>query len=157
MDLLPPRWSDVSDEVNEILARISKHSATLEKLHQKHVLPGFDDNRNKEEEEIEFLTTEITAGFHTCQNKIRKIEKMAQGGSKAEMAMGRNIQVSLASKVQEASTKFRKKQSAYLKSARRRHGVGAAGLTLTGNRAPWFERACVAAAGLPVRVACCSG
>lgn len=118
MDLLPPRWADVSDEVNDILLDIARRSAKLDKLHQKHVLPGFDDNRSAEEGEIERLTTEITSGFHECQSKIRKVQSMVSGGeaSKAEEAMAKNIQISLATKVQEASTSFRRKQSSYLKS-----------------------------------------
>lgn len=120
MDLLPPRWADVSDEVNDILSDIARKSVKLDKLHQKHVLPRFDDNRSAEEGEIERLTTDITGAFHECQTKIRKVQAMVKGGpgelSKAEEAMSKNIQINLATKVQEASTSFRKKQSAYLKS-----------------------------------------
>ena len=118
MDVLPPRWADVSDEVSEILASISRKSVKLDRLHQKHVLPGFDD-KTAEEGEIERLTTEITTMFHQCGNAIKKVERLAkQGGpiSQAEETMSMNIQISLAAKVQEASTAFRKKQSAYLKS-----------------------------------------
>jgi syntaxin 16 len=44
-------------------------------------------------------------------------ETKQQGGiSKGEETMARNIQISLAGRVQEASAGFRKKQSAYLKS-----------------------------------------
>lgn len=124
MDLLPPRWADVSDEVTEILAGISRKSQTLEKLHQKHVLPGFDDEEAKkaEESQIERLTQEITRGFHDCQKAIQRVEQMVreskqQGGiSKGEETMARNIQISLAGRVQEVSAGFRKKQSTYLKS-----------------------------------------
>jgi syntaxin 16 len=42
----------------------------------------------------------------------------------AEEAMAKNIQVSLASRVQEASAGFRKKQSAYLKKLRDLNGLG---------------------------------
>lgn len=118
MDVLPPRWADVSDEVSETLASINRKSVKLDKLHQKHVLPGFDD-KTAEEGEIERLTTEITTMFHQCGNAIKKVERLAkQGGpiSQAEETMSMNIQISLAAKVQEASTAFRKKQSAYLKS-----------------------------------------
>lgn len=124
MDLLPPRWVDVSEEVTELLTQITRKSAKLDKLHSKHVLPGFDDEdvRREEEGEIERLTQEITRGFHACQKAIQKIEKMVresrqQGGvSKGEEMMARNIQISLAGRVQEASASFRKKQSTYLKS-----------------------------------------
>lgn len=124
MDLLPPRWADISDEVTEYLTAIAGKSLTLEKLHQKHVLPGFDDEEVKrsEEGEIERLTQDITKGFHDCQKAIQRVEHMVRdskdhgGISKGEETMARNIQISLAGRVQEASAGFRKKQSAYLKS-----------------------------------------
>lgn len=124
MDLLPPRWMDVQDEVSELLGGIVKKSANLERLHQKHVLPGFDDEEIKKEEEaaIEQMTQEITSGFHQCQKAIQKIEMMVRdarrhgGVSKGDETMARNIQISLASRVQEVSAAFRKKQSNYLKS-----------------------------------------
>ena len=131
MDLLPPRWMDVQDEVMERLAEITKTSAQLDKLHQKHVLPGFDDEDVRKEEEavIERITQEITRGFHDCQRAIQRIEMMVrdakqQGGvGKGDETMARNIQISLASKVQEVSASFRKKQSTYLKSTLRRGAV----------------------------------
>ena len=79
MDLLPPRWADISDEVTEYHTDIASKSQNLEKLHQKHVLPGFDDEEVKriEEGEIERLTQDITRGFHDCQKAIQRIEMMA--------------------------------------------------------------------------------
>ena len=124
MDLLPPRWVDIQEEVTDLLGTIAKKSGDLEKLHQKHVLPGFDDEDVKRQEEIaiERITQEITRGFHDCQKAIQRIEMMVrdarnQGGvSSADETMARNIQISLASRVQEVSAEFRKKQSNYLKS-----------------------------------------
>lgn len=129
MDLLPPRWVDIQDEVTELLATIAKKSAELEKLHQKHVLPGFEDEDVKKQEEvrIERMTQEITRGFHDCSRAIQRIETMVrdarrQGGvSRADETMANNIQISLASRVQEASAGFRKKQSNYLKSPSPHH------------------------------------
>lgn len=126
MDLLPPRWADITDEVTDILATVARKSQKLERLHQQHVLPGFDDEETKrsEEKEIESLTQDITKGFHDCHRCIQRIESMVceQKGAgtmtKAEEVMAKNIQVSLATRVQEASAGFRKKQSAYLKSIR---------------------------------------
>lgn len=124
MDLLPPRWVDVQDEVTELLADIAQKSARLDKLHQKHLLPGFGDEEARKEEEgvIELLTQDVTRGFHNCQKAVQKIEKMVreakqQGGvSAGDETMAKNIQISLAARVQEASAGFRKKQSTYLKS-----------------------------------------
>lgn len=124
MDLLPPRWADITDEVTDLLADVARKSQKLERLHQKHVLPGFDDEDAKraEEREIEALTQNITKGFHDCHRCIQRIEqivreqKSADTLTKADEVMAKNIQISLATRVQEASAGFRKKQSAYLKS-----------------------------------------
>ena len=124
MDLLPPRWADVSDEITELLADIATKGQKLDKLHQKHVLPGFNDEEAKkaEEAQIEALTQEITRGFHKCHGCIQRVEQMfresKQSGtiSRAEETMAKNIQISLATRVQDASANFRKKQSTYLKS-----------------------------------------
>ncbi len=128
MDLLPPRWVDIQDEVTELLGTIARKSAELEKLHQKHVLPGFEDEdvKRKEEVQIERMTQEITRAFHDCQKAIQRIEMMVrdarqQGGvSAADETMANNIRISLASRVQEVSAGFRKKQSNYLKSKTKR-------------------------------------
>ncbi|KAL8828206.1 MAG: hypothetical protein Q9170_006702 [Blastenia crenularia] len=133
MDLLPPRWIDVQDEVTEILGTIAAKSVDLDRLHQKHVLPGFEeeDVKREEEDRIERLTQEITRGFHDCQTAIQRIEMMVrdarrQGGvSRGDETMARNIQISLASRVQEASAGFRKKQSNYLKKMRLLGGMTA--------------------------------
>ncbi|KAK6833930.1 t-SNARE [Apiospora arundinis] len=136
MDLLPPRWADISDEVTDLLADIARKSQTLERLHQKHVLPGFNDEDAKKAEEgvIEDLTQKITKGFHDCHRCIKKVEQMVREGnmSQAEEIMAKNIQVSLATRVQEASAGFRKRQSAYLKKLRGMSGLDS---TLPTNRA----------------------
>ena len=124
MDLLPPRWVDIQDEVTELLKEIAKESAELDRLHQKHVLPGFDDDHVKKDEEtvIERKTQHITRQFHDCQKAIQKIANMVNeakqhgGLNKGDETMAKNIQISLASRVQEVSAAFRKKQSNYLKS-----------------------------------------
>jgi hypothetical protein len=147
MDLLPPRWADISDEVTEYLTDIAGKSQKLEKLHQKHVLPGFDDEEVKrnEEGEIERLTQDITKGFHDCQKAIQRVEQMvreskAHGGiSNGEETMARNIQISLAGRVQEASAGFRKKQSAYLKSTFVAFSWEV-GMMLIGIRTSWPQR-----------------
>ncbi|OAA44941.1 t-SNARE [Metarhizium rileyi] len=132
MDLLPPRWADVSDEITELLADVATKGQSLEKLHQVHVLPGFNDDEAKktEEAEIERLTQQITKAFHSCHRRIQRVEQMVRESkesgtlTKADEIMAKNIQISLATRVQEASASFRKKQSAYLKKLRDMGGLG---------------------------------
>ncbi|RYP04431.1 hypothetical protein DL764_004442 [Monosporascus ibericus] len=136
MDVLPPRWADVGDEVSELLGDIARKSQALERLHQKHVLPGFNDDdddlgaRRAEEGEIERLTQAITHGFHDCHRAIQRVDRIVRDSgdtmTRAEEVMAKNVQVSLAARVQEASANFRKKQSAYLKKLR-----GMSGLSVT--------------------------
>lgn len=135
MDVLPPRWLDIQDEISQRLADISTTMKRLDQLHAKHVLPGFDDEsvKMREEGEIEGLTQDITRGFTSCQAAIRRIDKMVKdqkaqsagaGIAREEETMARNLSISLATRVGDASTTFRKKQSAYLKKLRSLGGMG---------------------------------
>ncbi|KAF2862472.1 t-SNARE [Piedraia hortae CBS 480.64] len=131
MDLLPPRWLDVQDDVAAALDRAKGQMRKLDQLHAKHVLPGFDDESVKaaEEREIAAITADITRAFTSCQHKIRTIDALARdqpGLSQADQTMARNLQIALAARVGDASTSFRKKQTAYLKKLRGLGGMGAA-------------------------------
>ncbi|CAI2165035.1 7839_t:CDS:2 [Funneliformis geosporum] len=115
LSVLPPKWVDIVGEVDDDIDQIKNLIPTLESLHKKHVLPGFDD-RTKEEEEIERLTDEITHLFQQCQRKIKRIaESLSSSASNQERAMSKNIQTSLASKLQDLSSGFRKQQALYMK------------------------------------------
>lgn len=124
MDLLPPRWMDIQDEVADILKDITLKAAQLDKLHSKHILPGFDDDdvKRREELEIERMTQDITRGFQNCQKAIKRIDRMVKEAkttgnlAKGDEVMASNLQVALASRVQDVSATFRKKQSNYLNS-----------------------------------------
>ena len=130
MDLLPPRWLDIQDEVDDIVKDVALKAAQLDRLHQKHVLPGFEDEavKMREERDIEKLTQEITRGFQACQKAIKRIETMVKEAkdtstlTQSDETMARNLQVALASRVQEVSATFRKKQSNYLNKLRQLEG-----------------------------------
>lgn len=130
MDLLPPRWVDIQEEVDETLKDIALKAAKLDKLHSKHVLPGFDDEhiKQQEEREIEQLTQQITRGFHICHKAIKRIEAMVREAketgnlNKGDETMAANIQIALAARVQDVSATFRKKQSNYLNKLRQLGG-----------------------------------
>lgn len=119
MDVLPPAWIDISDEVDELLEQIEGKIGQLAGLHRKNALPGFDD-RTHEEEQIERLTYEITTDLHKCQSLIKRFETLAsrESNTNSEIKMSSNMKVSMATKVQGTSTKFRKMQSNYLRSLR---------------------------------------
>lgn len=122
MDTLPPRWVDTTDEIDDLLGKIRKLSKTLEPMHKKHALPGFED-RTAEEREIERLTAQITTLFHKCSNLIKKVEKETQSGRDVDRIMSRNVTQAIAAKVSAENASFRKGQSAYLARLRSRPSV----------------------------------
>ncbi|KAK7057175.1 syntaxin-like t-snare protein tlg2 [Favolaschia claudopus] len=119
---LPPKWVDISEQVQDILADTQAKITALEKLHAKHVLPGFTD-RSSEEREIEAATTDITKDFRRCQALIQRIGTQphsfppthpdAQPNTHSALA-AKNVQRGLAAKVQDLSATFRKKQRVYM-------------------------------------------
>ncbi|KAG0198566.1 hypothetical protein BGX28_007989 [Mortierella sp. GBA30] len=116
--MLPPKWVDIVDEVDEELERIKTNIHKLDAMHKKHLLPGFDD-RIQEERDIERLTDEITQQFHASQRRIKRINtESRQSSSSQEQIMSRNVQMSLAQKVQDASAIFRQKQNTYMQRMR---------------------------------------
>ncbi|KAI8589405.1 t-SNARE [Geranomyces variabilis] len=122
LSVLPPKWIDVVDEVDEEVIRIKARITELEALHKKHLLPGFDDRMN-DEKSIDALTTNITDMFRECERKVKRIAQESQylpASSKQNQALHRNIQTSLATKLQELSSVFRKSQSNYLAKLRGR-------------------------------------
>jgi syntaxin 16 len=96
---------------------------TLERLHAKHVLPGFAD-RTAEEREIEAVTTDITKDFRQCQTLIMRIgsvsahsfppSSLTDQNSRNDALAAKNVQRGLAAKVQDLSATFRKKQRVYM-------------------------------------------
>ncbi|KAJ3217110.1 hypothetical protein HDU67_008487 [Dinochytrium kinnereticum] len=86
----------------------------------KRLLPGFDD-RIGDEQSIDRLSEQITGLFQDCQRRIKRVHQESQASaskSKQAEAISRNIQMSLASKLQDVSSSFRKTQSAYLNKLR---------------------------------------
>ncbi|KAF7321302.1 t-SNARE coiled-coil-like proteiny domain-containing protein [Mycena kentingensis (nom. inval.)] len=115
---LPPKWVDISEQVKEILADTQAKITALEKLHAKHVLPGFTD-RSLEEREIENLTTDITKDFRRCHGLIQRIGTQPHSFPPSQSAArpslpAKNVQRGLAAKVQDLSATFRKKQRVYM-------------------------------------------
>ncbi|MBW0498216.1 hypothetical protein O181_037931 [Austropuccinia psidii MF-1] len=129
---LPPKWVDFSEQVEELIEKIKPKLVQLDKLTVKHVLPGFND-RSSEERQIEALTQEITKGFRRSQLLIRKIsdygsqmeahihqfhsQKHRQGQPRfanRDVTLAKNAQIALATKVQNMTSLFQKRQRVYL-------------------------------------------
>ncbi|KAI6026257.1 t-SNARE [Pisolithus microcarpus] len=116
---LPPKWVDISEQVEDILAGAQSKLNALERLHAKRVLPGFAD-RTAEEREIEAATVDITKDFRRCHALIQRIGADQNHSFPPssqiyhESLTAKNVQRGLAAKVQEVSSTFRKKQRVYM-------------------------------------------
>jgi syntaxin 16 len=141
-EALPPRWVDTSDAVEALLHGIGPKMERLERMHAKHLLPGFVDRR-AEERAIETLTQEITKvrltsrfgaillltwasqDLRKATSQIRQLANAtAANAAASEAALARNVQTALATRVQTLSAAFRKRQADYM---RRMRGIEARG------------------------------
>ncbi|KAI9329568.1 t-SNARE [Obelidium mucronatum] len=121
MGALPPAWVAVVGAVDADIGAIKARIGELETMHKKHLRPGFADDKTSGEENIERFTEQITNMFRVAQRKIKKIQVESSSTTSAQSAaFGKNIQMSLAGKLQEVSASFRKAQSAYLNKLRGR-------------------------------------
>ncbi|KAG8747167.1 hypothetical protein FRC10_002216 [Ceratobasidium sp. 414] len=120
VDIAPP-WLDIADEVEATIVDTRNKILALDRLHAKHVLPGFKD-RSGEEREIEARTNEITRDFRRCHSLIQRISATASSHtfppsaapSQNHATSAQNVQRALAAKVQELSALFRAKQRVYM-------------------------------------------
>ncbi|KXS20993.1 t-SNARE [Gonapodya prolifera JEL478] len=145
MSVLPPKWVDIVEEVEERMDAVKLKLTELQQLHKKSLLPGFDDRR-AEELSIKNMTQDITDRLQDCQRLIKRVqaETQAGGNSKHSAAFSRNIQTSLATKLQELTSQFRKAQSGYLQKLRghettRRDMFSMAGDSEAQNEDEWSE------------------
>ncbi|KAI9595421.1 t-SNARE [Syncephalis fuscata] len=125
MSVLPPQWVDTMEEIDEDISKLRQSIKNLDELHQKQLLPGLDDNI-RFERDIERQQADITSQFRQCQHKIKQIGRRG-GASNAsglpaneEERLGKNVQAALATRLQELSSMFRRKQSNFLQKLKQR-------------------------------------
>ncbi|CAE6431183.1 unnamed protein product [Rhizoctonia solani] len=127
IDIAPP-WLDISDQVEMAIVDTRNKILALDKLHAKHVLPGFKD-RSAEEREIEQRTNEITREFRRCHSLIQRISASSHTfppnpqSSQNDVTSAHNVQRALAAKVQELSALFRTKQRIHRPSELQGHAI----------------------------------
>lgn len=111
---LPPAWVDISDEVAADIERIRKKMAELSEIHAKVFLTTSFDDVNSDEHAVEIVTQEISRLFRKGEQKLKKLSDNSMGDSETDAKIRKNVQVSLASELQQLSFAFRKKQKDYL-------------------------------------------
>ncbi|AOA64120.1 t-SNARE [Komagataella phaffii CBS 7435] len=118
MKPLPPKFADISSEIEFLLAEIEKEVTRLNYLYKKNLLPGFNDT-TEDDEKIDQMNFVITSSFQKVYNKIKNIDSIKlqyQDVLRPEdNLICDNLKKNLAAKTQDLSKKFRKLQNNYIK------------------------------------------
>eukprot|EP00301_Raphidiophrys_heterophryoidea_P005093 c12173_g1_i1.p1 GENE.c12173_g1_i1~~c12173_g1_i1.p1 ORF type:complete len:303 (-),score=68.82 c12173_g1_i1:130-1038(-) len=107
-----PTWVDIVDQIHDCSRKIDTKLHDLSKAHTQHLLPGFDDMDDKEQE-VQALTTEISRLVKTCEARIRYLSKDGPKNPDEGRVL-LNLQTQLATQLSAQCSQFRKSQKAYL-------------------------------------------
>lgn len=113
---LPPAWVDKIEQVEEDISKIQLKIKDLAALHTKRLMVNFETDEVQQEREIDAKTNEITQVFHHAESLLKKFGKQADDKnlSAAERTVRKNMQTSMAKKLQGLSTSFRSTQKEYM-------------------------------------------
>eukprot|EP01138_Halocafeteria_seosinensis_P005030 gb/GECG01005143.1/.p1 GENE.gb/GECG01005143.1/~~gb/GECG01005143.1/.p1 ORF type:complete len:340 (+),score=59.28 gb/GECG01005143.1/:1-1020(+) len=130
---MAPVYVDRVDAVQSEISQIQQKMKELEKLHKKRLMVQFDDSDQRQDQEIDIMTREITNHFNTAGSKLKQIAgENNNDPNSTDVQVRRNIQKSLASKLHELSKQFRQTQKKYLSDVKRQQ-EGASLDVLTGS------------------------
>ncbi|KAH7659001.1 syntaxin 16 protein [Dioscorea alata] len=108
---LPPAWVDLSEEISGNIQLVRTKMSELMKAHAKALMPSFGDGK-EDQHAIEVLTQEITG---LLKKSEKQLKRFSASGPSEDVNVRKNVQISLATDLQNLSMDLRKKQSAYLK------------------------------------------
>lgn len=108
-----PIWVDIVNGVEEQVKTIEDLIEKLHEAHKNRLMVRFDDETDGAlDREIDDITNKITKTFNFAR---RQLEQIGQSGDNAdENAVCKNIQRTVATKLQNLSLNFRKSQKQYL-------------------------------------------
>ena len=123
-------WVDYVDNVERDISQIQKKMDALSKLHQKRLMTFDDSQAHEQDAEIGVMADNIQSIFRKSEKTLKKVaaaqaqetEGDASGG---QLAVQKNIQRSMAMKLQALSGSFRDKQKDYLNELAKQKGGGA--------------------------------
>lgn len=102
--------------MEEDISKIQSKIRDLSALHTKRLMVNFEADESAQEREIDAKTREITETFHHAEGVLKRFAKEIESPStaEAERTVKRNMQMSMARKLQGLSMSFRSTQKQYL-------------------------------------------
>lgn len=120
-DVLPPRFVDLTQDIDENLSQVERLMKQLNGLYRKNSLPGFED-KSHDEKEIEDLSYQVIQLFQRCYNVIKRLQHIFESQTmdgeqlhRGDLIILDNLRKRYAQKIQTESSKFRVLQNNYLK------------------------------------------
>jgi len=115
-DSLPPIWVDKIEKTEEDILKIQLKMRELSALHTKRLMVNFKTDETLQEREIDMKTQEITDVFRHAEGLLKKFSKQGDEDdiSMSERIVRKNMQSSIAKKIQALSMSFRTTQKEYM-------------------------------------------
>jgi len=113
---LPPVWVDKIEKTEEDILKIQLKMRELSALHTKRLLVNFKTDETQQEREIDMKTQEITEVFRHAEGLLKKFSRQGdeESISASERTVRKNMQSSIAKKIQALSMSFRATQKEYM-------------------------------------------
>ena len=108
------------DEINANLEQITNKMEQLEGVHRRRLMAFDDAEQQMHEREIDILTKDITNKFKKSERSLKRILATNSKPGNTDERVRRNIQRSLATRLQELSGNFRGAQRTYLGKLQRK-------------------------------------
>lgn len=110
---VPPVWVTAVDDINADVVRIEQKIGELQSLSSQHLLPGFGDDEQEDEERIAETVAEISKLFKECEQRLKEVKAAKQSGTGDEVVR-ENIERRVAQQLQDLSIEFRRGHKHYL-------------------------------------------
>lgn len=112
--VLRPNWANDVDTIHNIISDINCLIELLGSLHTSRVGTVFGNDFDDMEARIDNITKDLTSKFYQAECLLNSVGSVTRKSGGKEVTIGRNIQRSLAKKLQELSINFRQTQRKYL-------------------------------------------
>jgi len=110
---IPPVWVVTVQDLKRDVMSIESKIKELSEVSGKHLLPGFGDEEENNEDTITRTVQEITVLFRDCERRLKEIHNTPDEGSGDE-AVRKNIEQRVAKQLQDLSVEFRRGHKTYL-------------------------------------------
>lgn len=116
-DSIAPYWVEDIERIRADLDDVEKKLNTLDTIYKDRVAAVFDDKIKECDAKIATYTQNLTRTFHKCESRLKNLQRREYSND-TEARIFKNVQKGLASRLQELSMSYRKKQKQFFQKLR---------------------------------------